>query len=125
MGTKKIQLGLYSNANLLTYVGHNGLMEFSYEVTPSLRDKKIRDLILLACDTQSYFNHHFYKTNVNPILVTTGLMAPEAYTLESVFEGWINLETKEEIELRGAKAYSKYQKCSLKASRNLFDHKWF
>ena len=51
-------------------------------------------------------------------------MAPEAYTLESVFEGWINSESKNEIELRGAKAYSKYQKCSLNAAKNLFDNKW-
>lgn len=122
--SKDIELGIYGESDLLTYAGHNGLMELEYHYNSKIKDEKVRDLILLACSTQRYFKEQFYNTKVNPILVTTGLMAPEAYTLESVFEGWILSETKEELLLRAAKAYSKYQKCSLKAAEKLFDHKW-
>ena len=64
------------------------------------------------------------KTNVNPILLTTGLMAPESYILGSVFESWIKKESKEDIRTQATIAYNKYQKCGLKAAKNLFDYKW-
>ena len=50
---------------------------------------------------------------------TTGLMGPEAYTIHDAITGYIHEETNEEIRLRAAKAYSKYQKCSLGAAKRL------
>jgi hypothetical protein len=122
--SKNFYLGLYGDANLICYIGHNGLMDFLYEHYLEKRDDKIRDIIILACKSKSYFSKYLMDTNVNPIILTTGLMAPEAYTLESVLEGWINKESKEEIKLRAVKAYNKYQKCGLRAAKELFDNKW-
>jgi hypothetical protein len=60
------------------------------------------------------------KAGATPLLWTTGLMAPEAYTLESALEGWILGEDHDSIHLRAAKAYHAYQQCGLKAAKNLF-----
>jgi len=46
-------------------------------------------------------------------------MAPEAYTLHDALSGYVEKESNEQIQLRAAKAYSKYQGCSLNAARNL------
>jgi hypothetical protein len=73
----------------------------------------------LACISKKYFAPHLQATKSNPIVWTTGLMCPEAYTLHDALSGFINNETDEKIRSRAAMAYSKFQKCSLKSARNL------
>jgi hypothetical protein len=51
-------------------------------------------------------------------------MAPEAYTLESSLEGWIDRESGDQIRDRAAAAYDKYQKCGFKAAHRLFVSGW-
>jgi len=51
-------------------------------------------------------------------------MAPEAYTLKSALDGWIEHESNEEIRQRAASAYDKYQKCGLQGARRLFATGW-
>lgn len=108
-------------ADLISYVGHNGLMDFdiylSYDPI-NLEDQK--DVIILGCYTKPYFKEDIKSANANPILWTTHLMAPEAYTLHSVLEGWIKNETGQQIDERAAQTYNEYQKCGIKGSRNLF-----
>jgi hypothetical protein len=56
---------------------------------------------------------------------TTGLMAPEAYTLEAAVNGWVAGKTDAETRELAAQAYSKYQKtCSIKSARNLLVTGW-
>ena len=55
-----------------------------------------------------------------PLLWTTGLMAPEAYTLKSAIDGWVLNETAEQIRERAAQVYNRFQKCGIRAARNLF-----
>ena len=107
------------DANLLGYVGHDGLMEFEVEgrFTPSNTSK--RDAIILACISKNYFKSYLEKTQSNPLVWTTGLMAPEAYTLKSAIDGWILNETDLQIRERAAQAYHKYQKCGIRGARNL------
>ena len=102
-------------ANLVTYVGHDGLMEFDVDTA-----ENAKDVIVLACYSKEYFSTEIKKANANPILWTTHLMAPEAYTLKSAIDGWMNNETGAEIDERAAQAYHKYQKCGIKGARNLF-----
>jgi hypothetical protein len=59
-----------------------------------------------------------------PLLWTTNLMAPEAYTLKSAIDGWINRESGEQIRERAAMAYDKYQRCGLRGARRLFATGW-
>jgi len=112
-------IGIEGNAKLLAYIGHDGLMDFQIREKFKNLDNKIRDVIILACYSKDYFEPHLEKSNVNSLVWTTGLMAPEAYTIHDAITGYINNETNEAIRLRAAKAYSKYQKCSLKAAKRL------
>ncbi|KQT17699.1 hypothetical protein ASG31_09520 [Chryseobacterium sp. Leaf404] len=122
--TGKTVIGIGGNAKLLAYVGHDGLMDFQLNETFENTDQQKRDVIILACYSKKYFTPHLQKTNVNPLVWTTGLMSPEAYTLHDAISGYLNSESNEQIRSRAAKAYSKYQKCSDKAARNLLVTGW-
>ena len=115
-----VTLEIGGKSALIIYVGHNGLMDFELENYPMQRDDSIRRVIVLACASRQYFCAPLRDTGVEPLLLTTGLMAPEAYTLESAIEGWISNETDWNIRLRAARAYDKYQNCGFDAARNLF-----
>jgi len=112
-------IGLGGNASLLAYIGHDGLMDFQLSETFVNTDNIKRDVIILACYSKRYFSPHLESANVNPLVWTTNLMAPEAYTLHDALAGFINGETNEEIRERAAAAYAKYQKCSVNAAKGL------
>ncbi|MCP4344543.1 MAG: hypothetical protein GY795_03330 [Desulfobacterales bacterium] len=116
---KSVTLDLYGGAQLMAYVGHDGLMDFSLSRHPVRQDDQQRDAIMLACFSQKYFAVPLAHSGANPLLWTTGLMAPEAYTLESALEGWIARETPEQIRQRAAASYHKYQKCGINAAKRL------
>jgi hypothetical protein len=64
------------------------------------------------------------RTQAQPLLWTTNLMAPEAYTLKAALDGWIANETDEQIRQRAAAAYAQYQKIRTKAALRLFTSGW-
>ena len=112
-------IGILGNSKLIAYIGHDGLMDFRLQEEFTNTDNKERDVIILACYSKSYFKPHLEKSKVNPLVWTTGLMAPEAYTIHDALTGYVNGETNDEIRIRAAKAYHKYQKCGLNAAKNL------
>lgn len=112
-------IGIKGNSKLVAYIGHDGLMDFDLQEKFINTDTKIRDVIILACYSKSYFTPYLKNSKVNPLVWTTGLMAPEAYTIHDAITGYVNDETNDEIRLRAAKAYHKYQKCGLNAAKNL------
>ncbi len=114
-----LKLGIFGNAKLLAYTGHDGLMDFSLEESFKNADGKKRDAIILACYSKSYFSSYLEQTQANPIVWTTGLMCPEAYSLHDALTGYVNGENAEAMRSRAAKAYTKYHKCGEKAARNL------
>ncbi|MFV0566745.1 MAG: hypothetical protein ACK5NB_13045 [Flavobacteriaceae bacterium] len=116
---KNKTLGINGNAQLISYIGHDGLMDFTLTKKLANTDQKQRDIIILACYSKRFFQPHLKNANVNPLVWTTGLMAPEAYIIHDALSGYVNQDTNEQIRTRAAKAYSKYQKCSEKAARNL------
>jgi len=120
-GTK---LPIRGGADLLAYVGHDGLMDFQLEKLPQRKNSSVRDAIVLACASKQFFGDGIRASGASPLLWTTGLMAPEAYTLKSALDGWIAHEGNEQIRDRAAAAYDKYQKCGLKAARRLFATGW-
>ncbi len=115
----KTTIGIAGNSKLVAYIGHNGLMDFQLTETYQNDDSKKRDVIILACYSKRFFSSHLKSANVNPIIWTTGLMCPEAYTIHDALTGYLNNETNEKIRTRAVLSYSKYQKCSQKAARNL------
>jgi hypothetical protein len=112
-------IGIYGNSKLNAYIGHDGLMDFQLSDKFDAIDNQKRNCIILACVSKKYFAPHLQATKSNPLVWTTGLMCPEAYTVHDAILGFINNESNENIRNRAAMAYSKYQKCSLKSAQNL------
>jgi hypothetical protein len=112
------------SADLVAYIGHNGLMDFKLQSQPKRRDDRERRAIILACASKSFFTSALQQSGATPLLWTTNLMAPEAYVLSAAIDGWMKKETDEQIRLRAADAYNKYQNCGVKAARNLFATGW-
>lgn len=113
------EIGIYGNSNLLGYIGHNGLMDFTLDNDYKNSDNKSRDCIILACKSQKYFSEYIKNAKSNPLVWTTQFMAPEAYTIHDAITGYVLNENASQIHLRAAKAYSKFQKCSIKAASKL------
>lgn len=112
-------LSFGGDSGLLAYIGHDGLMDFTLNTTFSPLNNTKRDAVILACISKSFFSPYIKQTGANPLVWTTGLMAPEAYTLKWLIDSWILGETDEEIRERAAQAYNHYQKCGMRGARNL------
>jgi hypothetical protein len=112
-------LQILGSANLLAFVGHDGLMDFKFERKLTKKDEDKRDAIILACASRNYFGEHLKKTNANPLVWTSNLMAPEAYILHDALDGWVIGETDAQIQNRAAAAYAKFQKISVKSASKL------
>ncbi|OOQ59978.1 hypothetical protein BC343_27545 [Mucilaginibacter pedocola] len=112
-------IGIGGNAQLLAYIGHDGLMNFRLADKFHNADGKTRDAIILTCISKSYFKPYISTAKANPLVWTTGLMCPEAYTLHDAITGYLNNESQQQVRGRAAAAYAKYQKCSVKVATNL------
>ena len=119
-----VQFHTGGSADLVAYIGHNGLMDFELHSHPKRRDDRQRRAIILACASKNFFSPALQQSGATPLLWTTNLMAPEAYVLSAAIDGWMKKETDEQIRLRAADAYHKYQHCGVKAARSLFATGW-
>jgi hypothetical protein len=119
---KTISIG--GSAQMIAYVGHDGLMEFSLDKFPQKKNDKKRETIILSCISKKYFRYGIEQSGASPLLWSTGLMSPEAYTLEAALAGWLKNETPEQIRTRASAAYHKYQKCGIKAATRLLVTGW-
>jgi hypothetical protein len=110
-------------ADLLAYVGHDAFMDF--RIPPiSGTNANGRPVIVLACESKYFFAPYLKETGATPLLWTTGLMAPEAYTLRAAIDSWIAGANPQEIREHAAAAYDKYQHCGLNAALHLFTTGW-
>jgi len=123
-GDRTVALNARGRADLVAYAGHDGLMDFQLSSLPQSKSDRPREAIILACISKSYFSPALRATGATPLVWTTGLMAPEAYTLKSALDGWILHESNEQVRERAAAAYDKYQKCGLKGARKLLVTGW-
>jgi len=120
-GSGSLELPAGGASHLLAYVGHNGLMELSPGTpAPSEAETGAKSAVVLACASKSYFLDHLQAVGAHPLLLTTGLMAPEAYTLDAAIRSWIADGTTEGVLEAAAGAYNRYQKCGLNGARRLF-----
>lgn len=118
------QIEISLQPDLAVYVGHDGLMDFAMDKNFPGAAGNGRQAIILACASKAYFGSSLRATGARPILWTTGLMAPEAYTLKDALDGWMAGETPGQIRERAAAAYAKYQKISMNAALRLFSSGW-
>jgi hypothetical protein len=115
-------------SDLVAYLGHDGLMEFHADVKYLDWRQREKEVIILACYSKEFFREEIDKAGAIPLLWTTHLMAPEAYTLKAAIDGWLNgvnqrmtpAEYGEQVRERAAQAYHHYQKCGIRGARNLF-----
>ena len=119
-----LNLPAHGGAALLAYIGHDGLMDFQLPHYPQQKDANHREAIVLACASKQFFGEAVRASGAYPLLWTTGLMAPEAYTLKSALDGWIAAENREQVRDRAAGAYDKYQKCGIRAAHRLLTTGW-
>ncbi|RQO32662.1 hypothetical protein DBR32_00905 [Taibaiella sp. KBW10] len=117
-------IGIAGNAVLTAYIGHDGLMDFALDPVYQNEDGQKRRTIILACFSKKYFSALLKEANIDPLLWSTHLMSPEAYTLHDALTGFIQGATHEQINHKAAAAYSKYQKCSLPAAKKLIVSGW-
>ena len=115
----KDTLGIAGNAHLVAYIGHDGLMDFSLPAIPAQQDNRKRNAIILACKSKQFFGNAVRTTGAYPLLWTTQLMCPEAYTLDAALHAWLQHQNNSAIHTAAARAYSQYQHCSVKAAQNL------
>jgi len=119
-----VNLPAHGGASLVAYVGHDGLMDFRLPQYPHQKNGTDREAIVLACASKQFFGEAMRANGAYPLLWTTGLMAPEAYTLKAALDGWIAGEDRGQVRDRAAAAYDKYQKCGLKAAHRLLTSGW-
>ncbi|MFY9528917.1 MAG: hypothetical protein WBC04_10700 [Candidatus Acidiferrales bacterium] len=119
-----VTLAATGGSDLAVYIGHDGLMDFSIPAEDARQARSEKKVIVLACASKAYFAPHVRAAGAFPLLWTTGLMAPEAYTLKAALEGWIAGESDDSIRLRAARSYDQYQKCGLRAAQRLFATGW-
>lgn len=119
-----VKLPIRGGANLVAYIGHDGLMDFQLSKFPLKKNEGHRDAVVLACASKQFFGEAVRASGAYPLVWTTGLMAPEAYTLKSALDGWIAGESNDQIRDRAAGAYDKYQKCGGRAAHRLLVSGW-
>jgi len=108
-------------AEMNCFVGHNGLMDFQLDNIPTRSHRSAPSFaVVLACKSRPYFAPILKQLGCIPLITTSGLMAPEAYTLEAILATFTDDFNPDSIYAAAAKAYAKYQKCPLSAARRLF-----
>ena len=115
------RVNLAGGADLLTFIGHNGLMEFQvpgYLANP--KRKQPVAAVLLCCKSRDYFSGHLQTAGAKPAVMTASNMYPGAFILHDVLESWFAGENPDTLRLVAAKAYAKNQSISTKGALNVF-----
>jgi hypothetical protein len=108
-------------ADLVCFVGHNGLMDVALETVPeNTGGPNPRFAVVLACKSRDFFLAPLARAKCAPLITTSQLMAPEAYTLDAIVRSWAAGADPEAVRRKAAAAYAKYQKCSVAAAERIF-----
>jgi hypothetical protein len=108
------------NANLIAYIGHDGLMDFQLHPSPSGSGGRGKPVIVLCCKSADFFSEPLNRAGARPLLLTTQLMYPGSFILDSAIEGWLRGESIVAIRERAARAYAANQHISVKSARGVF-----
>ncbi len=120
-GTGQAAIAAGGDAAIVAFVGHNGLMDFAAPSCPDgRRGAPPRSSIVLACASQQYFTGLLRAGGSHPLLLTTGLMAPEAYSLEEALHTFAGGGSPMEVRRAAATVYDRVQHCGLGGAMRLF-----
>jgi hypothetical protein len=120
----QIALSLYSDADLMIFNGHDGLMDDTLKHYYS-KDSIPREAVTIACYSKVFFNARFEECGAFPLVGTSGLLAPEAYVIGAVIDSWALEKTGLELKNAAGDAYhSKHPSTSQNGARALFTTGW-
>ncbi len=117
---EKVSLSAGGDAQLIIYVGHDGLMDFNVPAPAPAADGSARTAIVLACISRSYFGPLVDRAGAFSLVTTTGLMAPEAYTVDAALAAWFGGASASDVRSAAAEIYDRYQHCGRGGARRLF-----
>lgn len=118
-------------ADLVVYIGHDALMEWAWQndlpddwrfqtlAKKQQQQQQSRYAAVFACQSRQYFSPALSRTGISPLILTTQNMAPEAYSVHAMIDGWVNGLSKSQIRYNVAASYSQYQKLA-KPALSLF-----
>jgi hypothetical protein len=115
-------------AQLVAYVGHDGLMDADNpDVRALLAALPVRwpgaprkAAMVVACSSGSYFAEPLRRAGAEPWLWTTGLLPAEAYSVEAAAVAWAEGGGPARARAAAARAFAAHQRCSLRAAQRLF-----
>lgn len=119
-GESQVTLAAPGQASFLSFIGHNGLMDFSITFPDSLRGPAPVPVSVLCCKSDRYFTQRLRESGGQPLLMTTQFMYPGSFLLHTMLEGWLAGEKPPALRERAAAAYARNQKISVKAARGVF-----
>jgi hypothetical protein len=109
------------DADLVCFVGHNAFLDGEIDGFPLRALKPVPGgAVVLSCLSQRSFAGRLKLYGCEPLVTTTGTMAPEAYTLDAVVRAWAAGGSAEQMRYAAARAYARYQRCDLAAAERLF-----
>ncbi len=108
---------------MVVFIGHDGLMDTQNQPIIERFPKHARhdkQAVVLACMSDEFFARHLQAAGSKPVVTTFSFMAPEAYVLEAVAQGFANGASEAELRSSAGTAYAKYQRISAKAGKSVF-----
>ncbi len=116
-----LDIAAKGEAHVVVYVGHDGLMDFELKEKPkAVKGAPPTSAAIFACASREHFQKILKDIEVHALVLTNGLMCPEAYSLDAMLQAWFSKADAAATREAVAWAYQKYQKCSIKAARGLF-----
>jgi hypothetical protein len=117
-----------AEAGLVAYVGHDGLMDGDNPEVRALLaalperapGATAKAAMVIACASRDWFAAPLRRAGAAPWLLTTGLLPAEAYSLEAAAVAWARGGAPAEAREAAARAFARWQQCSLAAARRLF-----
>ena len=108
------------SADLVVFVGHNGLMDFHLPVVVGNQRKTRPEAMVLCCKSRAYFSSYFEALEVKPLLLTEQLMYPGSFLVRDTLAVWLQRGSLDEIRMAAAKSYAANQGISVKAAAGVF-----
>lgn len=118
LGGRRVAAG--GASHVVAFVGHNALMDFAAPPVPRGSPQPARAAMVLACASRSYFERLLQAAGAEPLVTTSGLMAPEAYSLDAAVRAWLASGDADAARGAAAEAYDRYQKTGRRSARRLF-----
>jgi hypothetical protein len=107
-------------ADLVVYVGHDGLMDFSLPTIVGNERKKPASAMVLCCKSRAFFGPHLEALGAEPVLMTEQLMYPGSFLVRDAAAAWLRGDSLAGIRMTAARSYAANQGISVKAAAGVF-----